>query len=53
MARLANAEKAFYTPDHFYPLLYVLGAADSEDDIEVFNDSCIMGSMSMTGYLFG
>ena len=47
------AEKAFYTPDHFYPLLYVLGAADSEDDIEVFNDSCIMGSMSMTGYLFG
>ena len=47
------AEKAFYTPDHFYPLLYVLGAVDKEDDIEVFNDSCIMGSMSMTGYLFG
>ena len=47
------AEKAFYTPDHFYPLLYVLGAVDKEDDIEVYNDSCIMGSMSMTGYLFG
>lgn len=47
------AEQAFYTPDHFYPLLYVLGAADKNERIEVFNDVCSMGSMSMTGYLFG
>ncbi|HSN67270.1 MAG TPA: 4,5-DOPA dioxygenase extradiol [Fusibacter sp.] len=47
------AEQAFYTPDHFYPLLYVLGAADKTERIEVFNDKCLMGSMSMTGYLFG
>lgn len=47
------AEQAFYTPDHFYPLLYVLGAADKTERIEVFNDVCSMGSMSMTGYLFG
>lgn len=46
------AEKAFYTPDHFYPLLYVLGASDASDEIEVFNDVCLMGSMSMTGYVF-
>lgn len=48
----ACSEKAFYTPDHYYPLLYALGAASDEDAIEVFNDCCLMGAMSMTGYLF-
>lgn len=48
-----SAEKAFYTPDHYYPILYALGASDLSDDIEVFNEKCLMGSMSMTGYLFG
>lgn len=47
-----SAELAFYTPDHFYPLLYVLGAARQDDSLQVFNDSCTMGSMSMTCYLF-
>jgi len=46
-----SAELAFWTPEHFYPLLYVLGASDDEDKISVFNDSCTMGSMSMTCYL--
>lgn len=46
------AALAFRTPDHFYPLLYVLGAAHKEDEITVFNDSCTLGSLSMTGYLF-
>lgn len=40
------------TADHFYPLLYALGAADEEDTVTVYNDSCLMGSMSMTSYLF-
>ncbi|MHB1455124.1 MAG: 4,5-DOPA-extradiol-dioxygenase [Saccharofermentanales bacterium] len=47
-----SAELAFYTPDHFYPLLYVLGAAREDDNLQVFNDVCMMGSMSMTCYLF-
>jgi len=47
------AELAFYTPEHFYPLLYVLGASNEKDKITVFNDSCTMGSMSMTCYLLG
>jgi 4,5-DOPA dioxygenase extradiol len=47
-----SSELAFYTPEHFYPLLYVLGAARSEDRLTVFNDSCTMGSLSMTCYLF-
>lgn len=48
-----SAEKAFYTPDHYFPLLYALGASEPTDEIEVFNEKCLMGSMSMTGYIFG
>lgn len=40
-------------PDHYAPLLYVLGACDEEDGISVFNDACVLGSLSMTSYLFG
>lgn len=47
-----SAEMAFYTPDHFAPLLYVLGASQEDDQLTVFNDSCTMGSLSMTCYLF-
>lgn len=47
-----SAEMAFYTPDHFAPLLYVLGASQEDDRLTVFNDSCTMGSLSMTCYLF-
>jgi len=48
-----SAELAFWTPEHFYPLLHVLGASDNEDKIWVFNDSCTMGSISMSCYLLG
>jgi 4,5-DOPA dioxygenase extradiol len=47
-----SSEMAFYTPDHFYPLLYVLGASNVNDKLTIFNDKCLMGSMSMTCYLF-
>lgn len=40
------------TTDHFLPLLYVLGASNIIDKIEVFNQVCQLGSLSMTGYLF-
>ena len=40
------------SPDHFYPLLYVLGAVKENDSVSVFNESCVFGSLSMTGYLF-
>lgn len=46
------AELAVPTPDHFYPLLYTLGACDDNDEIEVFNEGCLFGSLSMTSYLF-
>lgn len=47
-----SANLSFQTPDHYYPLLYILGASDENDKITVFNDSCTMGSLSMTSYLF-
>ena len=45
-------DRAFSSPDHYFPLLYALGAVSDDDEIEVFNDKCLMGTMSMTGYLF-
>lgn len=39
------------TPDHFYPLLYVLGASYEDDKISVYNKSCELGSLTMTAYL--
>jgi 4,5-DOPA dioxygenase extradiol len=48
-----SAQEAFPTPDHFFPLLYALGARDGEDAAEVFCEKRVLGSMSMTGYRFG
>ncbi|HIT90640.1 MAG TPA: 4,5-DOPA dioxygenase extradiol [Candidatus Merdenecus merdavium] len=47
-----SAKYAAQMPDHFFPLLYVLGAAHGDDQRSVFNDACVMGSLSMTSYLF-
>jgi 4,5-DOPA dioxygenase extradiol len=47
-----SAKNAFYTTEHFDPLLYVLGAAHENDRLTVFNDTRILGAISMTGYLF-
>ncbi|BCN29379.1 4,5-DOPA-extradiol-dioxygenase [Anaeromicropila herbilytica] len=43
---------AFTTPEHFYPLLSILGATREGDKVTIYNDSCTMGSLSMTSYLF-
>lgn len=40
------------TTEHFNPLLFVLGAADSFDQVTVFNRAFMAGSLSMTSYLF-
>jgi len=44
---------AIPTPEHFYPLLYVLGAADAEDNVQVFNYERTLGSISMTSFIIG
>ena len=48
----SSATHAFNLLDHYAPLLYVLGAKDEADRVTVFNDACVLGSLSMTGYLF-
>lgn len=40
------------SPDHYYPLLAVLGATSKEEQITVFNKGTLMGGISMTSYLF-
>ena len=46
------AKLAVPTPDHFYPLLYALGASDENDSISVHNKSGELGSLTMTAYLW-
>lgn len=46
------AELAFFSPDHFYPLLYILGASKPQDEVTIFNAACTLGALSMTSYLF-
>ena len=48
----ACARNAFPTPEHFDPLLYVLGASDKKDRIRVVNNARTVGSLSMTSYVF-
>ncbi len=40
------------TPEHFYPLLIALGCAQEYKQVEVFNEGCSLGSISMTSYIF-
>jgi 4,5-DOPA dioxygenase extradiol len=47
-----SAEFAFTIPDHYYPLLYALGASSENDNITFYNQACIAGSLSMTCCLF-
>ena len=41
-------ELAIPTPDHYLPLLYVLGLTGKKDELSLFNDKAIGGSLSMT-----
>ena len=49
----SSAALAFPTPDHYYPLLSILGAANEDDEIAVYSRQCFAGSLSMTSYVFG
>lgn len=52
-----NQGKAFQlaapTPDHFLPLIYTLGLKNAKDDISLFNDKMLAGSLSMTSVKIG
>lgn len=39
------------SPDHYLPLIYTLGLKDKSEEISLFNDELIGGSLSMTSVL--
>lgn len=41
-------ELSIPTPEHYLPLLYTLALSDSKDEISLFNDESVGGSVSMT-----
>jgi len=47
------ARLAIPTPEHFLPLLYVLGASAPAEPQHWFNTECILGSLSMDSVLIG
>ena len=52
--RLGEAARlAIPTPDHYYPMLYSLALMDDKDDVEIFNDEYVGGSLSMTSFRLG
>ena len=52
-ARLGeDAQRAAPTPEHFWPLLYVLGARRPGDHVRLVNDRIEHGSLGMTSVVF-
>jgi 4,5-DOPA dioxygenase extradiol len=47
------AKLSIPTNEHYLPLIYVLGASNSKDKIEIFNNDIVMGSISMMSVKFG
>lgn len=39
---------AIPTPDHYYPLLYILGLIEEKEKVSFFNDKLVAGSLTMT-----
>jgi 4,5-DOPA dioxygenase extradiol len=47
-----DAMLAIPTPDHYYPLMYVLGLKGKNEKISFFNDKAVGGSLTMTSVRF-
>ncbi|WP_091525790.1 4,5-DOPA-extradiol-dioxygenase [Paenimyroides ummariense] len=47
------ARLAIPTPDHYYPVLYALALMNDKDDVSIFNDEYVGGSLSMTSFRLG
>lgn len=48
-----SAELSVPTPDHYLPLLYIAAQRENDDEITLFNDLLVGGSISMTSVLVG
>lgn len=57
LINFSNQGKAFNlsipTPEHFLPLLYVIALQDKKDNVSLFNDEPIAGSLTMTSVKIG
>lgn len=42
------AKLSIPTPEHYLPLLYILGLKEKNESVSFFNDKTVMGSVSMT-----
>jgi 4,5-DOPA dioxygenase extradiol len=48
-----GARLAIPTPDHYYPLMYTLGLQGKGEEVSIFNDKLMAGSLSMTSVRIG
>jgi 4,5-DOPA dioxygenase extradiol len=46
-------DMAIPTPDHFLPLLYTLALRGPEEELQLFNDKALLGSLTMTSLKIG
>ena len=57
LIKYENQSKAFQsaipTPDHYLPLIYTLGLHQKDEQIILFNDKLLAGSLSMTSLKIG
>ncbi|MEI7830377.1 MAG: 4,5-DOPA dioxygenase extradiol [Prolixibacteraceae bacterium] len=44
---------AIPTPEHFLPLLYILALKEDHEEVSIFNDKSVAGSLSMTSVKIG
>ena len=44
---------AIPTPEHYLPLLYSLALKDDKDEVSLFNDKAVAGSLTMTSVKIG
>ncbi len=44
---------AIPTPEHFLPLLYAIALKDDKDEVSLFNDKAVAGSLTMTSVRIG
>lgn len=48
-----SVRMAVPSPEHFLPLLYALALKKEDEEISIFNDKTIMGSLAMTSFKIG
>lgn len=47
----SEAKLAIPTPDHYFPMLYILGLKQKNEEVLFFNDKTVLGSVSMTSFM--